>query len=117
MIALLTVQDINLAAALASNGVEFYKPDPIRRITKDGKEICMFNFEPSKLGEQLCKLWGQKDLLEKQPEHPLSYCFAMMHNRERLLDLVKRSPAVSIVQKNGKIFFIPVNPVKQESQP
>jgi len=112
--ALLSVQDINLAAALASFGVEFYKPDPIRRVTKDGKEICLFNFEPGKLGEDLCRLWGQKDLLESQPEHPLSYCFAFMHNRERLLDLVKRAPAVSIVQRNGKIFFIPVN---KESQP
>ena len=106
---LLTVQDINLAAALLSFGVEFFKDDPIRRVTKDGKEICIFNFEPGKLGEDLCRLWGAKDLLEAQPEHPLSYCFAFMHNRERLLDLVKRSPAVSIVQKNGKIFFVPIN--------
>ena len=43
-----------------------------------------------------------------------AYCFAFMHNRERLLDLVKKSPQVQIVQRNGKIFFVPVN---KESQP
>lgn len=104
----LTVQDIWLASALSSFGVAFYQPDPIRRIIKNGKEICLFNFEPSDLGKELIKQWGDKSFIDQNPEHPLAYIKAFTHNRERLLDLVKQSPQVQIVQKGSRIFFLPL---------
>jgi hypothetical protein len=117
----LTVQDIWLAAALASFDVPFYQPDPIRRVRKDGREICLFNFESGGpgarggTGAEIVKQWADKTFIESNPEHPLAYILAFTHNRERLLDLVKQSPQVQIEQKGGKIFFVPIRK-PQESQ-
>ena len=110
----LTTRDTNLAAALASFGIPFFAPDPIRRVMQDGVETVSFNFEPTKQAQEIAKNWQNAGFMEANPEHPLAYIVAFHHNRNRLLDLIKQAPAVQIIQKNGKIFFIPLN---KESQP
>lgn len=104
----LTVRDINLASALAAFGVPFYKPNPITRMNEYGREIVRFNFESTDQGSEIIKQWADKDFVANNPEHPLAYVFAYMHNRERLLDLVKKSLVVHVEHKGGKIFFVPI---------
>ena len=107
---IISVQDIWLASALLSYGVPFFKADPIRRIREKGKEVCHFNFEVTDTGKEICKNWLDKSFCDKNPEHHLAYIHATMHNRERLLDLVKQSPTVEIVQSGGRVFFVPIEP-------
>jgi hypothetical protein len=91
-----TTQDCWLAAALITLGCAPYRNDatgegPIQRIASPQGELCFFLFADPAKCDSIAKQWGDIDALNAEdPEHPLCYLHAMMHNRQRLLDAVKQ---------------------------
>jgi len=89
-----TTEDAWLAAAMITLGCAPYSGDggAIARIVRpDGQEQCLFIFAADSRCDDLARKWAAIDKLrEAEPEHPLSYCHAMMHNRQRIIDAVKQ---------------------------
>jgi len=110
MTAIVQVRDINLAAAMASWAeVEFVDAQPVQKFHdhQTGEEFFVFRFKDSKKARELYGLWNDKDLLTKHPDHPLAYLQAAVHNRNRLLDAIKKNPTYHIIKKGGKIYCLP----------
>ena len=91
-----TTQDCWLAAALVSLGCEPYRNDAtgegcIQRIASPQGELCFFLFADAGKCDPIAKQWGNIEALRAtEPENPLCYLHAMMHNRQRILDAVKQ---------------------------
>jgi hypothetical protein len=102
-------RDINLASALASfDDIELHDQLPVIKYKdhQNGEEFCVFRFKPSAHVDEVMRLWADADLLKKQPEHPVSYMRAFIHNRNRFLDAIKAGGVWNMVKKGGRIFFI-----------
>jgi len=106
----LATRNTKLAATLAAFGVPFFKARPVERYQQQGKEFSIFNFEPGKGGEEICRAWEmQTATINENPEAPLSYVMATWHNYERIMDLIKTAPMRQIVEKAGRIYLVPIN--------
>ncbi len=102
-------RDINLASALASfSEVEFADEMPVAKFQDHEKnqEFSVFRFKVSSKVEEVMRLWDSPDLMTAHPEHPVAYMKAYMHNRNRLLDVVKQGNVWHMVKKAGRIYFV-----------
>lgn len=105
-------RDINLAAALSSfDDVQFYPVMPVQKFKdheKGGAEFYVFRFKHGERQQKVVELWNAKDHPNGDSEHPAEYMRAFMHNRNRLLDVVKGCPTMHMVKKGNRIHFMEV---------
>ena len=113
------VRDINLASALASDSeVEFLPNDqePILKFEEAGEEFYVFRFKDSAKARAVMKEWMDKDSIDKDPNSPVSFQKAFMHNKNRLLDLVKQAHKRTIVKRGSRIYFVSEDTIKKANQ-
>jgi hypothetical protein len=89
-------EDAWLAAALITLGCKPFVADNqgaiLRTVSPDGRENCNFLFESSEQVKNLSRLWLDMERTQiEQPENPLCYLWALMHNRNRCIDAVKQT--------------------------
>ncbi len=112
-------QDLKLAALLLKLGFAPYGPEPVTRISQDGRQpVCYFNFEPTAEINSYMKAWASPvDGLPSEPGHPLNnpehvfwHCRHVLQNREHLLDVVKNTGVTVFFERHGKRFLIKTRP-------
>lgn len=104
------VNDINLAAALATMGV---KPAsvPFSKTVRGERDYFTFYFQPEdEKGEfktkELVDAWFDDEFVTQLPEHPFSYIKQFNANRMTLLKIVKEAPTTAVVERNGRIALV-----------
>lgn len=106
------VQNLSLAAALLAIGVPFDDNTPFVTTKKldGGSETLFFFKDCSMCGKystlQLINDWNDAEFHIHNPEHPWAYISCAFKNRDGLLDQVKKSAEVVIIEKNGKLAVI-----------
>lgn len=106
-----STNDLNLAAALLSIGVETAKePFTVHRSIKSEQKIYTFYFkEVSNCGKyrtsELIKIWNDPELYNNS-EHPFAYMKCLIENRNGLLDVINKAVEFITIEKNGKILVI-----------
>jgi hypothetical protein len=115
------VQDVKLATALLSMGVQLRNPDPIERISQEGRPTsCFFYFEDTTgQAEDLIVAWESKeDSYPQKADHPLNnpaHLFwelrTALRNRERLVDAAKNeSKIIHMKTVKGKTYLVTFYP-------
>ena len=110
-------QTINLkaAVALATLGFKPNNPPVTRIIRQDGKESTVFWFDGiSDKGQDASEVYRSmtkdgEDLEKKDPENPINYIRAALANRDVLVDLIRNTPRIVEVERNGKKIAISEN--------
>lgn len=123
MTAFIQINNLALASALMTIGIPFDPQTPLvktRRQGPDGKsyEQYTFQFQTQSICGQyqtstLIEAWHNPTFNEEFPEHPFAYLKCGFENREFLLDRVKQSVALVIIEKNGKHLAISENASKE----
>jgi len=107
----LETSDLNLTAALLALGIPASEETPFVKIkTVKGEQYKFFLQESSicgkyKTGEMMIA-WNDPAFADNNPEHPLAYIKCANSNREGLLDVVKQSVELIVIEKNGKMAII-----------
>lgn len=115
------VQDIRLAAALATMGIPARAPNPIEKIVKEGElPICYFYFnDVTDKAKDYIQAWtckedffdaNRKDHPLNNELHPFWFIRAALRNRERFLDGVKEGKTIHMKTIRGKTFLITFHP-------
>jgi len=100
--------NIKLACALITMGHKF-KDGESCVIEENGKSEVQFVFE-DKTGSVASDAKRWKDGLEKMDQNePLAYLWAYAHNRDRLLDEIKKSIPMVRVRYGNKVLLYPKN--------
>jgi hypothetical protein len=110
-------QTINLKAAvcLATLGFKPNNPPITRMVRADGKESTVFWFEGTNdkgedAGFVYRNMTKEGDNLErKDPENPICYIRAALANRDILVDLIRETPRIIEIVRNGKRIAISEN--------
>jgi hypothetical protein len=110
--------DLNLVASLLSLGILPNSDNPFVKIkTVKGEQYKFFLQESSQCGTyhtgDMIKAWSDPDFANNNPEHPFAYMKCANLNREGLLDVVKKSEELVVIEKNGKIAVINKNASKE----
>ena len=106
------VQNLSLAAALLAIGIPFDEATPFITTKKlDGASETLFFFgETSMCGNystmQMINAWNDPQFHIMYPEHPFAYIACAFKNRDGLLDKVKQSADMVVIEKNGKLAVI-----------
>lgn len=106
---------MSLAAALLAIGIPFDEATPFITTKKlDGSSETLFFFkETSMCGQystlQMINAWTDNDFHINNPEHPFAYIACAFKNRDGLLDKVKQSADMVVIEKNGKLAVISKN--------
>jgi hypothetical protein len=106
------VQNLSLAAALLAIGIPFDEATPFMTTKKlDGSSETLFFFkETSMCGQygtlQMINAWNDSSFHINNPEHPFAYIACAFKNRDGLLDKVKQSADMVVIEKNGKLAVI-----------
>lgn len=109
------VSDLSLAAALAALGIAFQEEQPFVKIktVKGGDQYRFFLKDVSQCGTyktgQMVSAWNDDGWHLANPEHPFAYIKCAFKNRDGLLDVVKKSSALIVLEKNGKMAIISQN--------
>jgi hypothetical protein len=106
--------DLALAAALAAMGIPFASlPFVHSKSAKGGDSYLFFFKDVSECGKyrtgELSKAWNDAEWHTKNPEHPFSYVLCAFKNREALLDKVKQSAPLVVIEKAGKMAIVSAN--------
>lgn len=110
----LETTNTDLASALCAVGIPLKKGCPVRLLTGDAGDRRCFFFEPiSPCGKYVTRdlmlAWQDPAWHERNPEHPFAYLKCAADNRRYLLDYIKSSRPIALIEKRGKMAFIPVN--------
>jgi hypothetical protein len=106
------VQNLSLAAALLSIGIPFDEATPFITTKKfDGASETLFFFQENSICGQystmaMINAWNDNEFHIKNPEHPFAYIACAFKNRDGLLDKVKQSAEMVVIEKNGKLAVI-----------
>jgi hypothetical protein len=109
------VQNLSLAAALLAIGIPFDESTPFMTTKKlDGASETLFFFGESSMCGQyntlaMINAWNDPEFHIKNPEHPWAYISCAFKNRDGLLDKVKQSADMVVIEKNGKLAVISKN--------
>jgi hypothetical protein len=106
---ILQTRDINLASALASESeVEFLpkEQEPVQRFYENGKEFYVFRFKNSPAAKRIYQAWNDPNFIENNPNDPVAMAKAYMHNKNRLLDVIKQIPRRNIIKKGNRIYLL-----------
>lgn len=106
--------DLSLAAALAAVGIPFSEETPfVKTKTVNGETYKFFFQEGSPCGTYrtgfLVGAWNDEQFHLNNPEHPFAYIKCAFNNRNGLLDVVKKSQDLVVIERNGKIAIISKN--------
>ena len=107
--------NIKVATALATLGFQLNNPPCIRIVRADGKESTEFWFETtnkdgldaSSVYQGMTRLGDE--LEKKDPENPICYIRAALANRDVLVDIIKSTPRLIEIERNGKKIAISEN--------
>ena len=110
-------QTINLkaAVALATLGFKVNNPPVTRIVRQDGKESTVFWFDCiNDKGQDASEVYRAmtkegEELERKDPENPVNYIRAALANRDVLVDLIRNTPRIVEVERNGKKIAISEN--------
>jgi hypothetical protein len=110
--------DLAMAAALAALGIPFKDKEPFIKVrTARGEQYQFFFEKVSACGKfktnDLMRAWNDDKFHDKNPEHPFAYIKCAFKNRDGLLDVVKKSVGMVMIEKNGKIAIISENASKE----
>jgi hypothetical protein len=109
-IGLLQTRDVNCAAAIASDSeCEFLPVEPVVRFKENGEEFYVFRFKDTPRAREIYKSFNDIKWLDEHPDDWISFVKAFMHNKNRLLDIIKTLPQRTLVKKGNKIFCIAPN--------
>jgi hypothetical protein len=97
-------EDAWLAAALITMGCPPFMADGqgavLRTVNPDGKELCNFLFVSTDEVKDLARKWLHiENTMAQEPEHPICYLHALMHNRNRCIDAVKQTRRLVFAKK------------------
>jgi hypothetical protein len=112
MYSYIKVQNLSLAAALLAIGIPFDEATPFITTKKlDGSSETLFFFKDvSMCGQygtlQMINAWNDPNFHINNPEHPFAYISCAFKNRDGLLDKVKQSADMVVIEKNGKLAVI-----------
>lgn len=115
MYSYIKVQNLSLAAALLALGIEFDDSTPFMTTKKlDGGSETLFFFKDTSMCGQYSTLrminaWSDPNFHIDNPEHPWAYISCAFKNRDGLLDKVKQSADMVVIEKNGKLAVISKN--------
>ena len=110
-------QTINLKAAVALATLGF-KPNipPVTRIVRqDGKESTVFWFDGiNDKGQEASEVYRAmtkdgEDLEKRDPENPINYIRSALANRDVLVELIRNTPRIVEIERNGKKIAISEN--------
>jgi len=110
--------DLSLAAALAALGIQFNTETHFIKVSTQSGEQYKFFFEglsncgKYKTGEML-KAWNDEQFHHDNPEHPFAFIKCAFKNRDGLLDVVKKSAGLVMLEKNGKVAILSSNASKE----
>ena len=110
-------QTINLkaATALATLGFRLNSTPVTRIVRQDGKESTVFWFDGiNDKGQDASEIYRAmtkegEELERKDPENPINYIRAALANRDVLVDLIRNTPRIVEVERNGKKIAISEN--------
>lgn len=101
--------NLKAAAALCTLGFNFSNENPVTRIIRaDGKESTVFWFENlNDKGEKASSVLsgmtsGADALNESDPENIINYLRAFAANRDTLIDIIRSTPRLIQIERNGK---------------
>jgi hypothetical protein len=103
-------QTINLkaAVALATLGFKPNNPPVTRIVRQDGKESTVFWFDcTNDKGQDAAEIYRAmtkdgEELERKDPENPINYIRAALANRDVLVELIRDTPRIIEIQRDGK---------------
>jgi hypothetical protein len=110
--------DLALVSALLALGIPLSEETPFIKVTTTyGKNYKFFLQESSACGtyntQHIINAWHDKDFANSNPEHPLAYIKCAYQNKEALLDVVKQSHDLVVMERNGKLIIISENASKE----
>ena len=101
--------NLKLAASLATLGFELHESPVTRQVRNDGNESTVFWFKAThpQTGESAFEVFQnftkRADFFtESNPEHPLNYMRAVLHNRDEFVDLIRNTPRDVVIERNGR---------------
>jgi hypothetical protein len=103
-------QTINLkaAVALATLGFKPNNPPVTRIVRQDGKESTVFWFDCiNDKGQDASEVYRAmtkdgEELERKDPENPICYIRAALANRDVLVELIRDTPRIIEIERDGK---------------
>ena len=103
-------QTINLkaAVALATLGFKPNNPPVTRIVRQDGKESTVFWFDCiNDKGQDASEVYRAmtkegEELERKDPENPICYIRAALANRDVLIELIRDTPRIIEIERDGK---------------
>jgi hypothetical protein len=103
-------QTINLkaAVALATLGFKPNNPPVTRIVRQDGKESTVFWFDCiNDKGQDASEVYRAmtkdgEELERKDPENPINYIRAALANRDVLVELIRDTPRIIEIERDGK---------------
>jgi hypothetical protein len=108
--------NLKAATALATLGFKFAPGNPVTRIVRtDGKESTVFWFEAvnregRKAAEVILGMTkGGEDLDKSDPENIVNYLRSFAANRDVLVDIIRGTPRMIEIERNGKRIAISEN--------
>lgn len=108
-------KNIKLACALITMGHKF-KEEESCVIEENGKSEVQFVFDNAggSVSQDAVKWMG--GLEKMNPEEPLAYLWAYAHNRDRLLDEIKKSIPMVRVRYGNKCLLYPKNATPEQKK-
>lgn len=110
--------DTQLAAALLTLGIEpVHRP---QRVVRDTHTSIIWLFKPqSKCGlfdtSEMIAKWDDKAwLTDPDNEHPLCYIACQMHNYRSLINVIKKSTPMALVEKGSRTALLPLSASEAE---
>jgi hypothetical protein len=112
---LFSTQNLKVASVLTALGFNFENDAaPVTRVSRqNGNESTVFWFHAlhpttGQTADQVNRWMTVEgdDFCDKNPEHPVAYMRAALMNRDELVGVVKRTPRMCVIERNGKTIAI-----------